>query len=168
MALKRITKELKEIGKDPNGQCTAAPINEGNLFKWAATMNGPPDSPFEGGIYKLKIEFPQNYPFRAPHISFVTKIYHPNINSSGDICLDILSGAWSPALTIQKVLLSILSMLTDPNPDDPLDGESANMYLKDRKKYDSIAREWNTKYATGEAVEKTIVTADDFHDDEEE
>merc|ERR1739845_235424 len=77
----------------------------------------------------MGIEFPTNYPFKPPKVSFVTPIYHCNVNANGAICLDILKDKWSPALTISKVLLSISALLTDPNPLDPLQGEIAKVYL---------------------------------------
>lgn len=119
MALKRINKELIDLGRDPPSSCSAGPIND-NLFQWQATIMGPADSPYSGGVFFLSLTFPTDYPFKPPKVQFTTKIYHPNINANGSICLDILRDQWSPALTISKVLLSICSMLTDPNPDDPL------------------------------------------------
>jgi len=108
---------------------------------------GPDDSPFSGGVFFLNIHFPTDYPFKPPKCNFTTRIYHPNINSNGSICLDILKDQWSPALTISKVLLSISSLLTDANPDDPLVPEIAHIYKSDRAKYEATAREWTRKYA---------------------
>ncbi|BBH04462.1 ubiquitin-conjugating enzyme 30 [Prunus dulcis] len=112
------------------------------MFHWQATIMGPADSPFAGGVFLVSIHFPPDYPFKPPKVAFRTKVYHPNINSNGSICLDILKEQWSPALTISKVLLSICSLLTDPNPDDPLVPEIAHMYKTDRVKYETTARSW--------------------------
>lgn len=146
MALKRINKELQDLGRDPPAQCSAGPVGD-DLFHWQATIMGPPESPFQGGVFFLTIHFPTDYPFKPPKVAFTTRIYHPNINSNGSICLDILRSQWSPALTISKVLLSICSLLTDPNPEDPLVPEIARVYKTDREKYNELAREWTRKYA---------------------
>ena len=71
-------------------------------FHWQATIMGPGDSPYSGGVFFLAIHFPTDYPFKPPKVNFTTRIYHPNINSNGSICLDILRDQWSPALTISK------------------------------------------------------------------
>jgi len=146
MALKRINKELQDLGRDPPAQCSAGPVGD-DLFHWQATIMGPPESPYQGGVFFLTIHFPTDYPFKPPKVAFTTRIYHPNINSNGSICLDILRSQWSPALTISKVLLSICSLLCDPNPDDPLVPEIARIFKTDRDKYTELAREWTRKYA---------------------
>ncbi|XP_054781127.1 ubiquitin-conjugating enzyme E2-17 kDa-like [Prosopis cineraria] len=148
MASKRILKELKDLQKDPPTSCSAGPVAE-DMFHWQATIMGPPDSPYAGGVFLVTIHFPPDYPFKPPKVAFRTKVFHPNINSNGSICLDILKEQWSPALTISKVLLSICSLLTDPNPDDPLVPEIAHMYKTDRAKYETTARSWTQKYAMG-------------------
>ncbi|KAI4372630.1 hypothetical protein MLD38_010835 [Melastoma candidum] len=148
MASKRILKELKDLQKDPPTSCSAGPVAE-DMFHWQATIMGPPDSPYAGGVFLVTIHFPPDYPFKPPKVAFRTKVFHPNINSNGSICLDILKEQWSPALTISKVLLSICSLLTDPNPDDPLVPEIAHMYKADRNKYETTARSWTQKYAMG-------------------
>ncbi|PIO76599.1 ubiquitin--protein ligase [Teladorsagia circumcincta] len=138
--------ELQDLGRDPPAQCSAGPVGD-DLFHWQATIMGPPESPYQGGVFFLTIHFPTDYPFKPPKVAFTTRIYHPNINSNGSICLDILRSQWSPALTISKVLLSICSLLCDPNPDDPLVPEIARIYKTDRDRYNQLAREWTQKYA---------------------
>ncbi|CAJ0745244.1 1113_t:CDS:2 [Entrophospora sp. SA101] len=144
---KRIQKELAEISLDPPCNCSASPKGD-NLYDWVSTITGPADSPYAGGIFFLDINFPQDYPFKPPKVVFRTRIYHCNINSSGQICLDILKDNWSPALTISKVLLSICSLLTDANPYDPLVGNIANQYLYDSEEHDRIAKDWTKRYAS--------------------
>ena len=142
----RVNKELQDLGRDPPAQCSAGPVGD-DLFHWQATIMGPTESPYQGGVFFLTIHFPTDYPFKPPKVAFTTRIYHPNINSNGNICLDILRSQWSPALTISKVLLSICSLLCDPNPDDPLVPEIARIFKTDREKYTELAREWTRKYA---------------------
>ncbi|XP_055290282.1 ubiquitin-conjugating enzyme E2 D3 isoform X3 [Moschus berezovskii] len=101
MALKRINKELSDLARDPPAQCSAGPVGD-DMFHWQATIMGPNDSPYQGGVFFLTIHFPTDYPFKPPKVAFTTRIYHPNINSNGSICLDILRSQWSPALTISK------------------------------------------------------------------
>lgn len=147
MALRRIQKELEDIRRDPPAGCSAGPVKD-DMFNWEGVIFGPSDSPYAGGVFKLSIRFPTEYPFKQPHIQFQTKIYHPNINSAGGICLDILKTQWSPALTISKVLLSILSLLTDPNPNDPLVPDIAALYKSNRVAYETRARELTMMYAS--------------------
>ena len=147
MSARRIARELIDLRKDPPANCSAGPANESDMYNWEGIMFGPSDSPYAGGVFKVTIQFPIDYPFKPPRIVFLTKIYHPNINKAGFICLDILKQNWSPALTISKVLLSVLSMLTDPNPNDPLEPDIAHQYTSDRAGYEVTAREWTVTYA---------------------
>ena len=145
----RIAKELENLTADPPANCSAGPV-EDDIFHWQATLMGPQDSPYEAGIFIMNIKFPGDYPFKPPKVTFETKIFHPNINSSGGICLDILKEAWSPALTISKVLLSFCSLLCDPNPDDPLVPDIARVYKHDRDKYNRTAQLWTIQFAVSE------------------
>ena len=148
-ASKRILRELMDLRKDPPLNCSAGPTDESDMFTWDGVIFGPSESPYAGGVFNVTIQFPIDYPFKPPRIVFSTKIYHPNINADGFICLDILKQNWSPALTISKVLLSILSMLTDPNPHDPLMPDIAQQYTNNRAEYEETARVWTQRYATG-------------------
>ena len=146
-ALKNIRKQLENFNKDPPPNIAAGPINDNDLFHWQAVIMGPPDSPYQGGVFFLNIHFPGEYPWKPPQCTFTTRIYHPNINSNGTIAVDILRDQWGPRLTIDKLLLSIQSLLTDPNPDNCLVPEIGNIYKNNRKQYEETAREWTKKYA---------------------
>lgn len=147
MSAKRILKELKEVEQDPPPGCSAGPRDSSNIFGWTATLLGPDDTPYAGGVFNLFIEFPTDYPFKPPKVAFTTKVFHPNINAQGGICLDILKDQWSPALSITKVLLSISSLLADANPKDPLVPEIARLYESNREEFNRQAREWTLRYA---------------------
>ena len=145
-SMKRIQKEWKDIQKNPSEHFTANPV--GDLSTWEATINGPKNSPYEGGVFKMDVVFPSDYPFKPIRCRFVTKVYHPNVKQgNGAFSLEVLGDSWSPALTLQKILLSVCSLLSDPNPDNPFEVDVAQEFQKDRKKYEETAREWTQKYA---------------------
>ncbi|PKC61942.1 ubiquitin-conjugating enzyme E2 4 [Rhizophagus irregularis] len=156
--LKSIRKEKHDIDNDPTPLISAAPIGDGDddLLHWEAAIIGPPNSPYSGGVFFLDIHFPIGYPLKPPTVIFKTKVYHPNINGDGCIGLDCLGPLWSPAkkLLIKnimislQVLLSICSLLTDPNPEITFDSEIAHIYKTDRSRYEDIAWEWTCKYAS--------------------
>ena len=147
--LNRLAKELEEIQNNPPTNCSAG-IIDNDIFQWNATIIGPIGSPYEGGIFTLLIEFPVDYPFKPPKVSFKTRIYHCNINTAGNICLDILKDQWSPALTISKVLLSICSLMDDPNPNDPLMIDIADLYINNKDMFIEKAKYYTNLYANNE------------------
>ncbi len=146
-ALKRIQKELTEFNKEEPEGFTAGPEDDSDMFKWVASLTGPEESPYEGGTFNLTMEFPKDYPFKPPKVEFTTKVYHPNVKSTGTICLDILKDAWSPDISVSKILMAIQNLLINPNIDHPLEPEIAKQYTEDRAKYDATAKEWTEKYA---------------------
>ncbi|XP_072047215.1 ubiquitin-conjugating enzyme E2-17 kDa-like [Amphiura filiformis] len=157
-AIARIKKEIRDLRKNPPANCSAGPVGD-NLYKWKAMILGPEDTPYHGGVFYLDIILPPEYPFHPPEIAFKTKIYHLNISDWGSICMDTLGSAWSPSITISKLLLTISTLLCDPNPLDPWNKARAEIYQKDRAKYDEDARAYTRKHAMpnwdNPAMEKT-------------
>ena len=144
---KRLKNEIKDLETSPILNCSAGPINDNNLTIWQATIFGPEDTPYHGGIFNLEIKFTTEYPFKPPSIYFTTPIYHCNINKNGGICIDILKNGWSPALNIGKLLLSICSLLAEPNPEDPLVPEIAELLKNNKEIHDINAHQYTLKYA---------------------
>jgi ubiquitin-conjugating enzyme E2 D/E len=145
MYIKRIYNELTDLMNNPVPNCSAGPNDD--ITKWQATIFGPEDTPYHGGVFNLTIDFSTEYPFKPPRVVFTTPIYHCNINAHGGICLDILKNNWSPALNVSKLLLSICSLLSEPNPDDPLVPEIAELYRKNRELHDMNARNHTIEHA---------------------
>ena len=120
MSVKRIQKELIDIGKNTEVCFTAGPVNPDDLFHWQATIAGPDDSPYSGGFFVLDIKFPKDYPFKPPDVRFLTKIYHPQIDTQGRHCLDCLGELWSPALMMFRIIPMFSTLMAEPNFEDPL------------------------------------------------
>nr|XP_020732057.1 ubiquitin-conjugating enzyme E2 N isoform X2 [Odocoileus virginianus texanus] len=139
-------KETQRLLAEPVPGIKAEP-DESNARYFHVVIAGPQDSPFEGGTFKLELFLPEEYPMAAPKVRFMTKIYHPNVDKLGRICLDILKDKWSPALQIRTVLLSIQALLSAPNPDDPLANDVAEQWKTNEAQAIETARAWTRLYA---------------------
>ena len=132
----RMRKEIERLRNDPPHGVSCWP-KEGRLDCLEAKLVGSKDTPYEGGIFKLEIKIPERYPFEPPQVQFLTKIYHPNIDTAGRICLDVLKsppqGSWKPAHNISTVLTSIQLLVSEPNPDDGLMADISHEYKHNRQ-----------------------------------
>ena len=124
-AERRLIKDLKKIQDEANFDSISATPDDDSIFKWTALIFGPEGTEWEGGIFKLRMDFTEQYPYKAPTVKFVTTIFHPNVYSDGNICLDILTSNWSPVYDILNILISIQQLLTDPNNKSPANNEAA-------------------------------------------
>lgn len=147
MALKRITRELEDLSRSPPANVSAGPSGD-DMFSWTGTLIGPEGTPYEGGMFSLDIKFPADYPFKAPQVRFTTKIYHCNIDAAGSVCLAALADNWAPAQTISKVLVALVTLLSEPALDHPLVADIAVQYKDNKAAHDATAREWTQKHAT--------------------
>ncbi|BDA45024.1 Ubiquitin-conjugating enzyme E2 N [Coccomyxa sp. Obi] len=144
---RRIIKETQRLLSEPAPGISASPSEE-NLRYFNVIILGPQNTPYEGGTFKLELFLPEDYPMAPPKVRFLTRIYHPNIDKLGRICLDILKDKWSPALQIRTVLLSIQALLSAPNPDDPLAEAVAKHWKENEKEAVETAKQWTLTYAT--------------------
>lgn len=124
-----------------------------NYTQLRGEISGPPDTPYEGGLFVLDIRIPETYPFNPPKVRFLTRIWHPNISSvTGAICLDILKDQWAAAMTLRTVLLSLQALMAAAEPDDPQDAVVAKQYKESTEMFTKTAQHWTNKYAQGEVT----------------
>ena len=140
-------KELQEIKKSGLKSFKDIQVDESNLLCWNALIV-PDVAPYSKGAFRIEITFPAEYPFKPPKITFRTKIYHPNIDEKGQVCLPIISAEnWKPATKTDQVIQALVTLVNEPEPEHPLRADLAEEYSKDRKKYLKNAEEFTRKFA---------------------
>jgi len=144
-ALRRLMAEYKQIQKNPPEGIAAGPVAEDNFFEWEAAITGPESTPFQDGVFIAKLSFPQDYPLTPPKMQFTSDLFHPNIYPDGRVCISILhppgndplgyessNERWSPVQSIEKILLSVMSMIAEPNTESPANVDAAKMWREDK------------------------------------
>ena len=140
ITITRLNKELSKLQKEKIDLIEVD--NPDDILFWTARIFGPVGTPYEGGIFNIVIKFDNNYPLKPPSLTFLTPMYHPNIYKDGKICIDILQNEWTPTQCVRTILLSILSLLMDPNPKSPANRDAAQLYLTDINKYNEIVKQY--------------------------
>jgi len=161
-------RELDLLARDPPPGVAVWPTRTSDgtdsVDALEARLQGPPESPFEGGTFALRVTVPMRYPHEPPAVQFVTRVYHPNVDSGGRICLDSLkmppSGAWKPSLNIGQVLSQIRLLLAEPNPDDPLMPEISEQFRSDPKRFAKIAKDYTRRYAVQNDAQNEVQNDD--------
>ncbi|XP_023170051.1 ubiquitin-conjugating enzyme E2 4-like [Drosophila hydei] len=146
MAERRLRKELNELYKQQPRNCCAWPVT-GDLMLWEAAILGVRDTPYYLGVFSLRLKFNSNYPFVAPRVHFLTKIYHCNIDFDGYICWDLLSTKWTALINVSTILHAVCALMREPNTDDPCDEMMAALYRDNRTAYFNNAIDWTLRYA---------------------
>ncbi|XP_034503088.1 ubiquitin-conjugating enzyme E2 G1 isoform X1 [Ailuropoda melanoleuca] len=134
-----------ELNKNPVEGFSAGLIDDNDLYRWEVLIIGPPDTLYEGGVFKAHLTFPKDYPLRPPKMKFITEIWHPNVDKNGDVCISILhepgedkygyekpEERWLPIHTVETIMISVISMLADPNGDSPANVDAAKEWREDR------------------------------------
>ncbi|CAG9311473.1 unnamed protein product [Blepharisma stoltei] len=143
----RINKELQELSTNPPENCAVSLVGD-DITHWRVNLVGPEGSAYEGGNFELALTVPANYPFRAPDVRFVTRIYHPNVKSDdGAICTELYQSDWSPTKNIRHVIELLLSTLITPSPEHAVEPEIAQQMMNSHEAYVATARQWVNQYA---------------------
>merc|ERR1712242_428034 len=145
-ATRRLQKELQDIRTAGLKSFRDIVVDESNILQWQGLLV-PDAPPFNKGAFRIEIVFPAEYPFKPPKINFKTKIYHPNVDEKGQICLPIISVEnWKPATKTDQVIQALVALINEPEPDHPLRGDLAEEYRKDKKKFMKNAEDYTKKH----------------------
>ena len=148
----RLMREYIDMENSPIENINASPLND-NLTLWDCIIIGPSETPYADGFFQLELRIPEEYPSKPPIAKFKTKVFHPNIDDNGNICVSILKTDWAITLTISKVLLSICSLFEDPNPGDPLKPDIAELYTSNKPEFIRLATEFTRYYASNDNIQ---------------
>ncbi|KAH7368752.1 ubiquitin-conjugating enzyme [Plectosphaerella cucumerina] len=153
-AHRRLLQEYRALTNNPPDGITAGPVSEDDLLHWEALIQGPEGTPFEGGVFPAELKFPKDYPLAPPTMKFLADVWHPNVYPSGLVCISILhppgddpnhyehaSERWSPIQSVEKILISVMSMLAEPNDESPANVEAAKMWRERRAEYEKKVRD---------------------------
>lgn len=132
---KRLQNELMQLMVSDTPGISAFPVSDADLLNWTGTLTGPEGTVYEDLTFKISLAFPQNYPYTAPTIKFISPMWHPNVDMSGNICLDILKEKWSAVYNVQTILLSLQSLFGEPNNKSPLNAQAAQLWDTDMDEY---------------------------------
>ncbi|CDJ64082.1 ubiquitin-conjugating enzyme e2, putative [Eimeria necatrix] len=163
MQRKRLIRDFRKLQSDPPFGVSGAPV-QNDIMRWHAVIFGPEDTPWEGGTFQLELKFTNEYPNKPPHVRFLSRLFHPNVYTDGNICLDILQAQWSPIYDISAILTSIQSLLSDPNPSSPANQEAARLYAENRREYNRRVQQcatesWKTVEAPESEASRAITSA---------
>ncbi|RFU81237.1 ubiquitin-conjugating enzyme [Trichoderma arundinaceum] len=153
-AHRRLLQEYRALTNNPPEGITAGPVSEDDLLHWECLIQGPEGTPFEGGVFPAELKFPKDYPLAPPTMKFLADMWHPNVYPSGLVCISILhppgddpnhyehaSERWSPIQSVEKILISVMSMLAEPNDESPANVEAAKMWRERRDDYEKTVRD---------------------------
>merc|ERR1711998_769673 len=151
--IKKLLKDIHEFEKDkPEG--ITLELNEDNIADIQATLTGPESTPYEGGVFRVKLVLGPDFPQAAPRGYFLTKVFHPNIAPNGDICVNTLKRDWKPDTTLKKILMVIRCLMIEPGPDSALNEEAAVLMQEDFEAYSKRARLMTKVHAMGAGDEE--------------
>ena len=152
-AVKRLMTEYRQLMKDTPEGISAGPISEDNFLEWECLIAGPADTCYEGGVFPATLVFPADYPLNPPKMKFVPPIFHPNVYPNGEVCISILhapgddpnhyesaSERWSPIQSVEKILLSVMSMLAEPNDESGANIDASKLWRDNREAFNARVR----------------------------
>lgn len=154
-ARRRLMNDFRKIQLDPPPGVYAVPLDD-NILLWHAIILGACGTPFADGIFKLTMEFTENYPNVPPTVRFVSKMFHPNVYADGSICLDILQNMWSSSYNIGAILTSLQSLLGDPNCNSPANTVAAELFVENKRLYEQrVIEVVEESWRSDEPIEET-------------